>query len=51
MTIEAAGRITIDSGRASLSLDAGGDVELRGRDILSRAYETNRVNGGRVKIN
>ncbi len=51
VTVEAANGITLDNGAASLSLEASGDVVLRGRDILSRASEINRVKGGRVRIN
>jgi hypothetical protein len=51
LTIDAADSVDIVSGTSRLSLEPTGEVVLRGRDVLSRASEVNRVQGGRVRIN
>lgn len=49
--IDASERVRVSSGSTSLSLKSEGTVVLRGRDVLSRAEENNRLKGGRVRIN
>jgi hypothetical protein len=51
MTIDASEVVEIVSGKSSVSLKQDGDVVVRGRDVLSRASEVNRLKGGRVRIN
>jgi len=51
MTIDASDELELHSGEARVSLKQGGDVVVRGRDVLSEASEVNHVQGGRVRIN
>lgn len=44
-------RITLQCGRASISLDADGNVEIRGKYILSRASGQNRIKGSSISLN
>jgi Domain of unknown function (DUF6484) len=51
VTLTAYGRLTLQCGRASITLDASGNIELRGQDILSRAAGQNRVKGSSISLN
>lgn len=51
VTLTAYGRLTLQCGRASLTLDVNGDIELRGRDVLSRAAGQNRIKGSSISLN
>ena len=51
VSIEAADRIELRCGEASLTLRRDGKVEIRGTHILSRSSGPNRVKGGSVDIN
>ena len=51
VTLTAYGRLTLQCGRASLTLDVNGDIELRGRDVLSRASGQNRIKGSSISLN
>jgi Domain of unknown function (DUF6484) len=51
VTLTAHGRLTLQCGRASLTLDVNGDIELRGRDVLSRAAGQNRIKGSSISLN
>ncbi|MET3138560.1 hypothetical protein AAKU61_002930 [Undibacterium sp. GrIS 1.2] len=44
-------RITLQCGSASISLDAQGNIELRGKYIVSRASGQNRLKGSSVSLN
>jgi len=52
-TIELAAQesIRIRTGRSVVTVTAEGEVNVRGRNITSRASNVNRVRGGAVKIN
>jgi len=43
--------IVLQCGRSSISLHADGTVVIKGRRIVSRASETNKIKGGSVAIN
>jgi hypothetical protein len=49
--IEAAERLELRCGAASLTLHADGRVEIRGTQILSRAEGANRIQGATVHLN
>lgn len=51
VTVEGTKFVQIGSGKSSVSLAEDGKVEVRGRDVLTRGSECNRVRGGRVKLN
>lgn len=51
VTLTAHGRLTLQCGRASLTLDVNGDIELRGHDVLSRASGQNRIKGSSISLN
>jgi hypothetical protein len=51
VTIRGSSFVRIASGKSMISLSNDGKVEVRGRDVLSRASEVNRATGGRVKVN
>ncbi|WP_166873289.1 DUF2345 domain-containing protein [Massilia mucilaginosa] len=44
-------RMTLMCGAASITLDAQGNIEIRGKHILSRAAGQNRVKGASVSLN
>ncbi|UOD28010.1 hypothetical protein INH39_21330 [Massilia violaceinigra] len=44
-------RITLVCGAASITLDAQGNIEIRGKHILSRAAGQNRIKGASVSLN
>lgn len=44
-------RITLKCGAASISLDAEGNIEIRGKHVLSRAAGQNKIKGGSVSLN
>ena len=44
-------RITLRCGAASVTLDADGNVEIRGKHLLSRAAGQNRIKGSSVSLN
>lgn len=44
-------RITLQCGSASITLDADGNVEIRGKYILSRSSGQNRIKGSSVSLN
>lgn len=44
-------RITLMCGAASITLDADGNIEIRGKHLLSRAAGQNRIKGGSVSLN
>lgn len=46
-----ADEVTVDCSASKLKLDRKGQVELHGKDVLSRASRINRVRGGAVRIN
>ncbi len=43
--------ITIRAGRSTITVTAAGEVQVRGKNILSRARNINRIRGGGVRIN
>ena len=49
--IDAAESITLSCGASSLSMRSDGKVVVKGRRILSRASQTNKIRGGAVLIN
>lgn len=44
-------KLTLQCGRASITLDVDGNVEIRGLDLLSRAAGQNAIKGSSVSIN
>ncbi|RSZ58067.1 hypothetical protein HF313_23105 [Massilia atriviolacea] len=44
-------KLTLQCGRASITLDVDGSVEIRGQDLLSRAAGQNRIKGSSVSLN
>lgn len=44
-------RITLKCGSASITLDADGNIEIRGKHVLSRAAGQNKIKGGSVSLN
>jgi len=51
LELEAAESITIQSGKASLTLTEDGDVLIRGKRVSSESTGINQVRGGSVKLN
>ena len=51
LVLTAQHRITLQCGRASVTLDSKGNIELRGTYILSRSSGPNRIKGGSVSLN
>jgi hypothetical protein len=49
--LDAQESIRIRTGRAIVTVTAAGEVNVRGRNITSRASNVNRVRGGAVRIN
>jgi|GEM_PF-2864253 len=49
--LSASESISIRTGRSVVTVTAAGDIRVRGRNILSRASNVNRIRGGAVKIN
>jgi hypothetical protein len=43
--------VTIRTGKALITVSAAGEVQVRGKNILSRATNINRIRGGGVRIN
>ncbi|NIA00559.1 DUF6484 domain-containing protein [Massilia sp. CCM 8734] len=44
-------KLTLQCGRASITLDVDGGVEIRGQDVLSRAAGQNRIKGSSISLN
>lgn len=51
LVLQASRNVSIQCGESSLSMHADGTVVIKGRKILTRATETNRVRGSTVCIN
>lgn len=51
VTIAAKKNLTLKCGKASISLDADGNVEIRGQDLLFRAAGENSIKGSSVSLN
>jgi hypothetical protein len=51
LIISAGRRVVIRCGRASIALDANGQVTIRGESIISEAVGANHVRGGSVQLN
>lgn len=51
VTLIASRKLTLQCGRASISLDVDGNIELRGQDLLSRAAGQNRIKGSSISLN
>ena len=49
--LEAQESIRIRTGRSIVTVTAAGEVNVRGRNVTTRASNVNRVRGGAVKIN
>lgn len=47
----AASKITLECGRASITLHRSGKVVVKGAELLSRASGTNRIRGGTIELN
>jgi hypothetical protein len=43
--------VTIRTGKSLVTVSAAGEVQVRGKNILSRATNLNRIRGGGVRIN
>ena len=43
--------VTIRTGKSTITVSVAGEVEVRGKNILSRATNLNRIRGGGVRIN
>jgi hypothetical protein len=52
-TIELGAResVTLRTGKSTISVSADGEIQVRGKNILSRATSLNRIRGGGVRIN
>ena len=44
-------KLTLQCGRASITLDVDGNVEIRGQDVLTRAAGQNRIKGSSISLN
>ncbi|MDQ1835436.1 MULTISPECIES: DUF6484 domain-containing protein [Massilia] len=51
VTLMASRKLTLKCGRASITLDVDGNVEIRGDNLLSRAAGQNRIKGSSVSLN
>lgn len=51
MVVSARGQLVLRCGRASITLDADGSIELRGETIVSQAVGANHLRGGSVQLN
>lgn len=51
LVLTAKRRITLQCGRASITLDDKGNVEIRGTYVLSRSSGQNRIKGSSVSLN
>lgn len=51
LDLEAATKITLECGKASITLHRDGKVVVRGVHVLSRASGVNRIRGGTVELN
>ncbi len=49
--IEAHKEMVLRCGRSSITLRADGKIIIKGREIVSRAQQTNKIKGGTVRIN
>lgn len=51
IVLEATERLSIQCGEAAVEAERHGKLKLRGRDVLSRATRTNKVQGSTVQLN
>lgn len=51
LVLEATERISLRCGDGSITVAGDGKVVIRGKQLLSRATQTNRIKGGSVAIN
>jgi hypothetical protein len=51
LVLEARKEIVLRCGEGSITLRADGKILLKGREIVSRAFETNKIKGSTVQIN
>ena len=51
VVLSASRKLTLLCGRASLTLDVDGNIEIRGQDVLSRAAGQNRIKGSSISLN
>lgn len=51
LDLAAASKITLECGKASITLHRDGKVIVRGTHVLSRASGVNRIRGGTVELN
>ena len=51
VVLEAHDEIVLRCGESSISLRKDGKVVIRGRELVSRAAEINKIKGGAVHIN
>lgn len=51
VVLSATRKLTLRCGRASITLDVDGNVEMRGQDLLSRAAGQNRIKGSSISLN
>lgn len=51
LDLQAASKITLECGKASITLHRDGKVVVRGTHVLSRASGVNRIRGGSVELN
>jgi hypothetical protein len=49
--LEARESIRIRTGRSIVTVNAAGDIQVRGRNLTTRASNVNRIRGGAVRIN
>jgi len=49
--LSASESIQIRTGRSLVKVTAAGDIQVRGRNIISRASNVNRIRGGAIRIN
>jgi hypothetical protein len=51
IALAASESVNIRTGKSTITVTAAGEIQVRGRNILSRASNLNRIRGGGVRIN
>lgn len=51
VVLSARSEVVLRCGKATISLNAEGQVSIKGANVVSTAYGTNRIRGGNVQIN
>ncbi|MCH9684672.1 MAG: hypothetical protein K0V04_24770 [Deltaproteobacteria bacterium] len=51
LTLDADSELTLQCGKASITLQRDGKIVLRGTNLVSRASSVNRIRGGTIQLN